>query len=252
MSTITYPVGQLTDDSGALLTSGAAVTISSVTDKSGTAIPSHGATVNYAAPFCSVDYDAETKGEAIITLAVSQSGRTITNGNASVSVYAARDSSRILAAIAGATGAVHLTSADEAVLSDLDTMITAQQFTGPALANTPTGTPAPTVSEIVTGMDNTSTKLASIVAALPTMFVTATVNDTGATSTVFKGSAGLSVVNGFYVDQFLVFIGTSGLLPQARKITGYIGSTRQFTFGTAFVGTPANGDPFLIAGDVAA
>ena len=90
MATITYPLGLLTDDAGAILTA-PVVTITSVTDKAGTAISSPGATVNGSATATpiSIDYDAEAKNEAWIVLAVSQASRTITGANATISLYAA-------------------------------------------------------------------------------------------------------------------------------------------------------------------
>lgn len=95
MSIVTFPVGLLLDDAGALLTGAAAVTIATVTDKAGGAIATPGATVNTGAlPFISVDYDPDAKGEAIITLAVSQAGRTVTGANASPAIYTPVDSSR--------------------------------------------------------------------------------------------------------------------------------------------------------------
>lgn len=97
MAVITYPVGQLFDDSGALLTA-PVVTVTAVTDKVGSAITSPGASVNgsgSATPI-SVDYDAEAHGEGWITLGVTQSGHTITGANAAPVVYCARDSSRII------------------------------------------------------------------------------------------------------------------------------------------------------------
>jgi hypothetical protein len=109
MATVTYPLGILYDDSGAILTA-PVVTIASVTDKAGTAIASPGATVNgsgTATPI-SVDYDAESHGESWITLAVSQSGRTVTGANASIAIYAAKDSSRIVTALP-ATGTLAVT-----------------------------------------------------------------------------------------------------------------------------------------------
>lgn len=106
MASITYGFGNLVDDSGALLTSSASVTIASVTDKAGVAIVSHGATVNTGAlPKVSVDYDSVTHGEAWITLSVSQSARTITAANASPAIYAAKDSNALLlSGIVGVTG----------------------------------------------------------------------------------------------------------------------------------------------------
>jgi hypothetical protein len=96
MSVVTFPVGLLVDDAGAIL-SAPVVTILSVTDKAGTPIGTPGATVNgsgTATPI-SVDYDPETKGEAWITLSVSQSAHTVTGPNAEIVIYAARDSGRI-------------------------------------------------------------------------------------------------------------------------------------------------------------
>lgn len=102
MAVITMPVGILLDDAGAILTA-PVVTITSVTDKAGSAIASPGATVNASgtATPVSVDYDAEAKGEAWITLAVSQAGRTVTGVNAAPAFYVARDSSRIITNITG-------------------------------------------------------------------------------------------------------------------------------------------------------
>jgi len=100
MSVITFPVGNLFDDLGVLL-SAPVVTITSVTDKAGTAIVTPGATVNASgtATPISVDFDPELHSEAWITLAVSQAGRTITGTNAAIAIYAAKDSSRIVTAL---------------------------------------------------------------------------------------------------------------------------------------------------------
>ena len=163
------------------------------------------------------------------------------------------------AALTAITGAA-LSVSDEALLTSLKAMISANQYTAPALALAPTSGSVPTVIQIRQEMDANSTRLAAIVAALPAMFVTATISDAGPTSTVFKGSAGLSAVDGFYVGQFLVFTGNAALAPQSRPVTGYVGATRSFSFGpttrfsnaVAFVGAPTNGDSFLVAGDVSA
>lgn len=118
----------------------------------------------------------------------------------------------------------------------------------PSLAQIQAG--LPTAAQNRAEMDANSTQLQAIVAALPACFIGATVNDTGATSTVFKGSAGLSSIDGFYVNTFLTFTGSALLSPLPRKVTGYVGSTRQFTFATAFPSAPTNGDTFIVLGDV--
>ena len=82
MATQTYPLLIVVDDSGTI-TTGATVTIASVTDKAGTAIASPGATLNVAGANVSVDYDVAAKGEAWITLAISKTGQTFTGLNAS-------------------------------------------------------------------------------------------------------------------------------------------------------------------------
>lgn len=74
-----------------------------------------------------------------------------------------------------------------------------------------------------------------------------TVSDTAPTSGSFKGNAALSATDSFYVNGYLAFTG-GALQGLARKITGYTGATRLFTFGTAFPASPANGDPFVILG----
>lgn len=98
---ITYPLMTVVDDSGAVVT-GATVGITSVTDKSGSAIPSHGATVSQSGANVSVDYDAEAKGEAWIVLAISKVGSTFTGLNAAPAFYLAKDSGRVLNALPNA------------------------------------------------------------------------------------------------------------------------------------------------------
>ncbi len=92
----TYPVGRLYDDAGLVLDA-PVVVIASLTTKAGVAITSNGAVVNgsgTATPI-SVDYDAEAKGEAWITLAVSQATKTVTGKNASIVFYANRERGRV-------------------------------------------------------------------------------------------------------------------------------------------------------------
>lgn len=94
MAAINYPVWRVVDDGGTLV-SGATVTIASVTDIDGAAIASHGAVVHVAGPNVCVAYDAETKGDAWITLAVSKAGSTFSGENASPAAYLTADPSKI-------------------------------------------------------------------------------------------------------------------------------------------------------------
>jgi hypothetical protein len=102
---VTFPVLTVTDDSGAIVT-GATVTITSVRDKNQVDIVSHGAIVNavneanvLTGADLSIDYDAEAKGDAWITLAVSKVGSTFTGLNAAPRIFVTRDSGRILSTL---------------------------------------------------------------------------------------------------------------------------------------------------------
>lgn len=113
MSAVTFPVGQLVDDAGAILAA-PVVVISSVTDKAGAAIASHGATVNGSATATpiSVDYDVALKGEAWITLGVSQGGHTVTGLNAAIAFFASRSLTDAAELLAAQTDADIVLSAD--------------------------------------------------------------------------------------------------------------------------------------------
>lgn len=66
-------------------------------------------------------------------------------------------------------------------------------------------------------------------------------------ATTFTGVAGLSSVDGFYVDIVLVF--TSGaLLGIGRQVETYTGSTRSFTVSDAYPAAPSPGDQFELVG----
>lgn len=74
------------------------------------------------------------------------------------------------------------------------------------------------------------------------------VNDTGATTTVCKGSSALSATDDFYVKARLLFTSGSNLGASPRQVKSYLGATRQFTFKDAWPNAPANGDTFIIIG----
>ncbi len=98
MPTVTYPLLTVVDDSGNVV-SGATVAIASVKDKAGVDIATPGATIFSSGANVSVDYDAETRGEAWIVLTVSKAGSTFTGTNAAPAFYLSRDSGRIDVAV---------------------------------------------------------------------------------------------------------------------------------------------------------
>jgi hypothetical protein len=98
---IAYPLLTVLDDSGAIV-SGATVTVASVKDMDGTDVASPGATVHQSGANVCVTYDAEAKGEAWITLAISKVGSTFTGWNAAPSFFVAKDSGRLLTGVPNA------------------------------------------------------------------------------------------------------------------------------------------------------
>lgn len=144
MTPITFPLMVVIDDSRAIV-AGATVTIASVTTKAGTAIPSHGAVLNLGAdPFISVDYSPEDKAEAVLTLAISKVGSTITGLNAAPRFFLAKDSGRVVtnldAPVSGVPAAV-ATAVGSAIASGTvaGTPASALSFT---LSGLPAGVPA--------------------------------------------------------------------------------------------------------------
>lgn len=79
---------------------------------------------------------------------------------------------------------------------------------------------------------------------------TGSVNDAGPTTGGFAGSAGLSGTDHFYEGSVMVF--TSGVNAGApgRRISGYVGGTKSFTFAVPWITAPANGDAFIIIGRI--
>lgn len=76
--------------------------------------------------------------------------------------------------------------------------------------------------------------------------VSSTVNDAGASTTVFI-TALTEATDNHYNGAFIVF--TSGTLAgQSRKISDYDGATKTITLSTALTDAPANGAPFIIIG----
>ena len=79
--------------------------------------------------------------------------------------------------------------------------------------------------------------------------ISGSVNDAGATTTDFDGDGGLSSTDDFYNGSVLVFTGGT-LKGIARKITDYVGSSRNLQFTSPFPTAPANSDTFLILGRI--
>ncbi len=78
---------------------------------------------------------------------------------------------------------------------------------------------------------------------------TGSVNDAAASTTDFDGDAGLSATDDFYNG--LVLVITSGtLVGLARRITDYVGASKNFTFAAAWPSAPANSVTFIILGRI--
>lgn len=78
---------------------------------------------------------------------------------------------------------------------------------------------------------------------------TGTVDDESATTTEFDGDSSLSDQDGWYENATIVF--TSGdLADLVRKVEGYTGATRTFTFEDPWPTAPGDGDTFRIIGRI--
>ncbi len=106
MAAIAYPVHVVADDSGTIRAD-ATVAVTSVKDKAGTDVASHGATVSASGANVCVNYDAETKGDAWVVLSVSGGAGTYTGLNAAPRAYLTRDAQRIGRLLFTATDEVH-------------------------------------------------------------------------------------------------------------------------------------------------
>lgn len=76
--------------------------------------------------------------------------------------------------------------------------------------------------------------------------IASTTVDTGTSTTVFRGSAGLNDTNDYYNGKYVYF--TSGALNGLRAlVTDYVGATHQFTVAAgALTSIPAIGDAFIV------
>lgn len=81
--------------------------------------------------------------------------------------------------------------------------------------------------------------------------VESTVSGSGGTTTSFVAAAGLSAQNDYYKDQLIVFLSGPNA-KVARPISAYAGSTRTFTFESAWPIAPEDGNTFIIIGYVPA
>jgi hypothetical protein len=79
--------------------------------------------------------------------------------------------------------------------------------------------------------------------------LTGTVTDASASTTDFDGDAGLSATDDFYIGSVIQI--TSGTLAGlCRRVSDYTGSTKNFTFVSAWPSAPANGVTFNILGRI--
>lgn len=114
-----------------------------------------------------------------------------------------------------------------------------------------------TLSLITGYVDTLETNLSTVVTALNTLaanvptaaFIAGSVADGAPGVTGFVGAVGLSGVDNFYRNRWLVF--TSGTLKGlSQPISSYVGNTRTFAFTSdnAWPVAPTNGDTFIITG----
>lgn len=98
-------------------------------------------------------------------------------------------------------------------------------------------------------VDGDATAAANLKTLYKTGLIADTVNDTGATTTTFKGggTATLSSTDDFYVDSVVIF--TSGTLAGiGGKVSAYNGTTKQFTLASPLPVGPANGVSLILLG----
>lgn len=79
--------------------------------------------------------------------------------------------------------------------------------------------------------------------------ITGVIDDVAPTASSFNGDASLSLVDDFYAGSVLAF--TEGILRGvSRRVNGYVGATRTFSFQYPFPVPPANEDTFIIIGRI--
>jgi hypothetical protein len=95
--------------------------------------------------------------------------------------------------------------------------------------------------------DRTTDSLQAQTDSSTSALLSASVNDATPTASTFKGSSGLSSADDKYKGSFLGFTnGTNqGIY---RKVAGYVGATKTFTFDQAFPAAPADTNTFEITG----
>jgi hypothetical protein len=79
--------------------------------------------------------------------------------------------------------------------------------------------------------------------------ITGVVDDASPTTSSFKGDASLSAIDDFYLGSVMAF--TEGALRSiSRRVNGYVGATRTFSFAFNFPVPPADEDTFIIIGRI--
>ena len=89
--------------------------------------------------------------------------------------------------------------------------------------------------------------VADILEAILTGSISSTVNDAGASSTVFI-TALTEASDDHYNGAFLLFVTSGNLIGQARRVSDYDGATKTITLASALTEAPANGAAFVILG----
>jgi hypothetical protein len=211
LATITYPVWTVTDDSGNVVT-GATVTVTSVKDKAGTDISTPGATVNQSGANVSIDYDAETKGDAWVVLAVSKSATTFTGLNAAPAFYLTHDPSRVQNIPASGTVITAGTGTGQLSVSGGVGQANVVQVNGTA----------------VTTSDGTA--------------------QAGASTTITLASADAAGTNAYVREKIRIVAGTG--IGQSRIVTAYNSATKVATVDRAWDTTPDSTSQYTL-GDTA-
>ena len=98
--------------------------------------------------------------------------------------------------------------------------------------------------KLISGQADAATNIAALYVG---GVISSSVNDAGATTTVFIGDTGLSTTDDFYQYAWIVF--TSGNNEGVcERISDYVGGTLTFTLQNALPFAPANNDTFVILG----
>jgi hypothetical protein len=118
-------------------------------------------------------------------------------------------------------------------------------FAAPLPGSPSTGSAGEALKFADTRLDATLSAIKAKTDLIVSLDLAGTVNDNNPTTLSFMGSSCLSTTDNLYVGAYLAF--TGGVLQGiSRRISGYTGATRLFSFATPLSVAPSNGDPFVI------